>query len=136
MEDFEIRNGELIRYTGPGGEVTVPAEVTIIGQNAFANCTNLKKVTLPEGLTKIAADAFKNCTNLENLEIPAKVKTVGAFAFVNCTSLDLTVRGKKTKFAKMAVIDLDCRMIIFAPEGSTAQAYAEEKGLTFIALDE
>lgn len=134
--DFEIKNGVLVKYIGTDSDVVVPPEVTEIGDMAFSGCTGLKTVTLPPKLKKIGADAFLNCANLENLEIPASVKSVGAFAFVGCARLDLTFRGMKTKIPKFGIIDLDANMIIFAPEGSTAQQYAEKTGLTFIALDE
>lgn len=134
--DFEINNGVLMKYTGSETDIVVPPEVTEIGNKAFAGCSHLKTVTLPEKLKKIGADAFLHCTALENLEIPASVKSVGAFAFVGCERLDLTFRGMKTRIPKFGIIDLDANMIIFAPEGSTAQKYAEEKGLTFIALEE
>ena len=134
--DFEIKNGLLVKYTGSDTDITIPPEVTEIGEKAFSGCRHLKTVILPPKLKKIGANAFLNCASLENLEIPASVKSVGAFAFVGCERLDLTFRGMKTKIPKFGVIDLDANMIIFGPEGSTAQAYAEEKGLTFIALEE
>lgn len=134
--DFEIKNGVLVKYTGTDTDIVVPPEVKEIGDKAFSGCAHLKTVILPPNLQKIGADAFLHCANLENLEIPASVKSVGAFAFVGCEHLDLTFLGKKTKIPKFGIIDLDANMIIFAPEGSTAQTYAEEKGLTFIALDD
>ena len=133
--EFLIENHVLVKYTGAGGDVAVPEDVTEIGPRAFADAVGLKTVILPESLKKIGADAFLNCSNLENLVIPAGVKTIGGFAFVGCSKLDLTFKGEKTKLAKMSVIDVDCRMVIFGPEGSTAQKYAEEKNLTFIALE-
>ena len=42
--DFEIEDGVLTKYTGAGGDVTIPNSVTSIGWNAFKNCDNLKDI--------------------------------------------------------------------------------------------
>ena len=34
-QDFEIKGGRLIKYTGPGGDVAVPEGVTDISEDAF-----------------------------------------------------------------------------------------------------
>ena len=39
--DFVIENGVLTKYTGPGGEVAIPAGVTRIEDGAFDDCPNL-----------------------------------------------------------------------------------------------
>ncbi|MBR2716334.1 MAG: leucine-rich repeat protein, partial [Oscillospiraceae bacterium] len=51
--DFVIENGVLKEYTGPGGDVTIPAGVTSIGYIAFWGCSSLTSVTIPEGVTDI-----------------------------------------------------------------------------------
>ena len=37
-KEFEIENGVLKRYTGPGGDVVIPDGVTSIGDQAFYLC--------------------------------------------------------------------------------------------------
>jgi hypothetical protein len=109
--DFEINEkGVLTRYTGSGGEVTVPEGVTAIGRVsfskhvkvtavtlpasvreigfwAFANCTGLTSITLPEGLTNIGQYAFTSCGSLASVSIPASVKSIESGAFSNCAAL-------------------------------------------------
>lgn len=67
--------------------VAVPATVTEIGANAFADCTYLTAVSLPSGLTQIAADLFSYCTKLAMCDIPEGVATIGQRAFDGCEAL-------------------------------------------------
>ena len=67
--------------------VAVPATVTEIGANAFADCTYLTAVSLPSGLTQIAADLFSYCTKLAMCDIPEGVTTIGQRAFDGCEAL-------------------------------------------------
>ena len=71
-EEFTIKDGVLVKYKGTGGAVTVPAGVTEIGPQAFAN-TAITAVTIPEGVTTIGKEAFMNCVDLAGVVIPNSV---------------------------------------------------------------
>lgn len=63
-------------------EVTIPAGVETIGNYAFAGCRNAKfNPALPETLTAIGDYAFQNCANLYAVTLPASLQTIGAHAF-------------------------------------------------------
>ena len=63
-------------------EVTIPAGVETIGNYAFAGCKNAKfNPALPETLTAIGDYAFQNCANLYAVTLPASLQTIGAHAF-------------------------------------------------------
>lgn len=63
-------------------EVTIPAGVETIGNDAFAGCRNAKfNPALPETLTAIGDYAFQNCANLYAVTLPASLQTIGAHAF-------------------------------------------------------
>ena len=63
-------------------EVTIPAGVEAIGSCAFAGCRNAKfNPALPETLTAIGDYAFQNCANLYAVTLPASLQTIGAHAF-------------------------------------------------------
>ena len=63
-------------------EVTIPAGVETIGSNAFAGCKNAKfNPALPETLTAIGDYAFQNCANLYAVTLPASLQTIGDHAF-------------------------------------------------------
>lgn len=56
---------------------------TIIGKEAFANCTQLKDINIPQSITSIGEYAFSGCTALSEfkLEFGEHLKTIGLFAF-------------------------------------------------------
>ncbi|MBR4691209.1 MAG: leucine-rich repeat domain-containing protein [Oscillospiraceae bacterium] len=67
--------------------VSVPASVTEIGEYAFSKCGSLTGVSIPDSVTKIGRDAFSNCSNLTDVSIPDSVSEIGSFAFYYCSSL-------------------------------------------------
>ena len=64
-------NLDLISYDGPGGEVTVPAAnaqySTLLGKNLFQGRSDINKVTLPKNLTSIGENAFEGCSALSEV---------------------------------------------------------------------
>ena len=63
-------------------EVTIPAGVETIGNYAFLGCRNAKfNPALPETLTAIGDYAFQNCANLYAVTLPAGLQTIGDHAF-------------------------------------------------------
>ena len=68
-------------------DVTIPASVTTIGDNAFQNCTALKNVAIPGSITKIGKNVFDGCSSLTNVELPGTIKSIGDYAFRGCSSL-------------------------------------------------
>jgi len=60
-QDFFIDDGVLLRYTGQGGTVNIPDEVTKIAAYAFNDCTNVISVTIPNSVTEIGLGAFLLC---------------------------------------------------------------------------
>ena len=63
-------------------EVTIPAGVQTIGSYAFSGCRNAKfNPALPETLTAIGDYAFQNCANLYAVTLPAGLQTIGDHAF-------------------------------------------------------
>jgi deoxycytidine triphosphate deaminase len=85
--DFVIRNGKLVAYNGPGGDVVIPSGVTIIGANAFENCEALTSVTIPDGVTDILLCAFSNCKSLTAVNIPDSVVRIQPNVFEHCEAL-------------------------------------------------
>ncbi len=86
--DFTInQNGVLTKYTGNGGNVTIPDSVTSIGTIAFRNCSNVTSVTIPDSVTSIGNSAFSGCWKMKSVTIPNSVKTIGYGAFFGCSSL-------------------------------------------------
>ena len=84
---FVIENGVLTKYTGDGGDVTIPEGVTTIGDNSFAYCSSLTSISLPASVTSIDRSAFHSCNNLTSITIPEGVTNIGSYAFYSCNNL-------------------------------------------------
>lgn len=93
-EDFRIEDGVLTGYVGEDTFVSIPAEVKVIGEGAFAGKNMITSVELPEQLLEIRYNAFGDCTALKDVTIPDSVIKVGPGAFKGCTSLQFVEIGK------------------------------------------
>lgn len=74
------------KYIGSSEIVTVPAGVTVIGEEAFRG-RSITSVTLPDGVVEIGEYAFSNCTGLTSIVLPNTVENIGQYAFSNCDGL-------------------------------------------------
>ena len=113
MNEFEIKDGVLVKYNGGAADVTVPDGIRSIGkyafyssdvqsaflpdsvetieESAFKYCENLQSIVLPESVTAIGEGAFDNCTALRSINIPNGVGIIGEYTFYNCRNLQSIV---------------------------------------------
>ena len=82
--EYEINNGdiEITKYNGSSANVTIPDTingdtVTIIGDSAFRDCSNLQTVKFPNKLETVGKYAFSNCVKLKSADLPDTVETIG-----------------------------------------------------------
>ncbi|MGM9978879.1 MAG: leucine-rich repeat protein [Clostridium sp.] len=61
--------------------ITIPDNVEYIGEYAFFNCDNLKKLVLGKSVKTIGNDAFEYCRNIEEITISDNIETIGSYAF-------------------------------------------------------
>ena len=126
---YEIQEDDtvsLVRYVGPGGAVTVPAEMEghpvtyLAGQGtlttksrwgfssrwrngALRGRTDVTAVVLPEGLQAIGDQAFQGCTALISVTLPASLTSIGNEAFRGCTALtSVTLPASLTSIGYLA----------------------------------
>ena len=100
--------------------VTIPASVTEIGDRAFWGCTSLASVTIPEGVTEIGGAAFYYCTSLTSVSIPESVTKIGDEAFGHCASLvSVTIPESVTEIGDYAFDGCTALTSISIPEGVT-----------------
>ena len=92
---FVVVNNILIDGKSATGDITIPSNVTTIGERAFVdvqlersdysygNSQSITSVVIPEGVKKIEEGAFYRCDNLSNIKIPSSVTKIEADAFYN-----------------------------------------------------
>ena len=68
-------------------------DVTMIGDDAFRNCSSLTSVTIPDSVTTIGNYAFCYCRSLTSVTIGNSVTTIGNYAFYDCNKLTSVTIG-------------------------------------------
>ena len=63
--------------------VILPTSLSLIGESAFQNCTQLTSIEFKEGLENIGKNAF-NGTGLTSVSFPSSLKMINDGAFCNC----------------------------------------------------
>lgn len=86
-KDFVIIQNVLVKYTGSAPIVTIPADVTVIGKDAFKNQTRITKIVLHDKIAEIQEGAFERCINVTYLTLPSALKKLGERAFCRCYNL-------------------------------------------------
>jgi hypothetical protein len=61
--------------------VSIPNNVTSIGNYAFRDCNLLTSLTIPSSIISIGDNAFGDCSGLTSLTIPNSVQSIGGNAF-------------------------------------------------------
>ena len=94
----------LIFYPkGKSGAYAIPSGVKVIGQSAFAWCSNLTGIAIPDGVEKIGEEAFTN-SGITSLELPDSVTVIEYQALENCPSLtSLKLSANLTKIGDYAL---------------------------------
>ena len=73
--------------------VTLPDDLTSIGESAFRECSSLTSITIPNSVTSIRGYAFFYCSSLTSITIPNSVTSIGDFAFFGCYGLKSVTLG-------------------------------------------
>lgn len=84
---FEMQGATLVRYRGESEVVTIPANVTTVGQGAFEGNSYVKKIIVSSSVKTIEYNAFSECSALIEIDIPDSVEKIGSAAFANCKQL-------------------------------------------------
>ena len=127
-----IRSGEVPAEAfmeselGDELEITLGGGVTAIGESAFENTVNLKKVkidksaagfeigarafcgsenleevTLPDSVTTIESEAFSGCISLKELTLPDAVSEIKDYVFSGCTQLKRIVISEDSELTRI-----------------------------------
>ena len=140
--------------------IKIPDSVSVIDQLAFDDCMNLKKIVLPENITSVKYGTFRTCDNLTEVFFSKNLKTIEKNAFSDCVSLKKIIlpeglesigeyafnssetSGEQTIYIPESVKTISKRAIneniatIYGFKNSTAEKYAKENNIPFVAVTE
>jgi hypothetical protein len=109
------------------GSYTIPAQVTVIGDRAFA-CCGMTGIIIPSNIHSIGKEAFYFCQGLNSVEMQDGVRSIGAWAFVGSALTAVTIPASVTNIGDSAfwfcrqLADVTCNAISppALPENSSA----------------
>lgn len=143
-----IRHSDHIEITDcddTAEEVVIPAEieslpVTVIGEQAFCDCTELKSVYLPDSIMNIKSGAFMGCSGLTAVIIPDSVSGIGRSAFSDCYSLiSINIPENVTEISEQMFCDCKNLAEIKIPDSITSvgtSAFNGCSGLNSVTIPE
>lgn len=89
---------KLINYFKIPSILTIPKDVEVIGDYAFRDCKELKKVIFSNNLECIWPGAFMDCSKLKKVEIPESVEKIGSGAFWGCYNATIILKKLREDF--------------------------------------
>ena len=95
VNGFSIRNGEVVGYSGEGGNVIIPDGVTSVGEMAFFACNSIVSILIPDSVSSIGDFAFCACENLKEATIPNNCNVDIERAFPNNCTVHRAESNKK-----------------------------------------
>ena len=140
-DGFEINDdGVLVKYSGSGGDITIPSSVKSIGYAVFDGCSSLTSVIIPDTVTEITGEAFAHCTKLTSVTIGNGVTTINDNTFSGCTALrNVKIGNNVTKIYIGAFSGCKSLTDITIPDGVTLiqlWAFSGCESLTRVSIPE
>lgn len=137
--------------------LSLPKNLRLIGEDAFAGCNLLFDVVIPEGVEMLGDECFCECVNLRYIIIPSTCRTIGERAFsytrlkeviipegVNrigeaafgaCINLRIiTLPSSLTEMGEDIFCEGSENVTICAPKDSFAIEYAKQFGLNYLMV--
>lgn len=117
--------------------IKIPESVTMIGKEAFENCSLLSSVSLPEGLTELGTYIFGFCQNLKIITLPSTLKKIGDHAFYDSGLTTIKIPDGVTTIEYDAFSDCSSLTSIEIPESVTvidSYAFSNCTSLTSVSL--
>lgn len=84
MPEYLTTTGSGTFMDSPLSSITLPKNLTSIGNNAFNGCSGLRDISIPSGVTSIGKGAFKGC-GLKEFTLPKQVTEITDEMFFNCS---------------------------------------------------
>ena len=153
---------KLRAYTGDGGNVMIPTQITVrevayeetdddvidvstenkatypvvsIESEVFRNCEGLTSVSIGESVTEINSSAFSNCTGLTSAYIGSSVKSISGYAFYNCSSLKtVTIPASVTFINTNAFNKCDSITTLVTNSNAIGSVFSNKSLLTTVSI--
>ena len=71
----------------------LPDPVSVIGEDAFADCAELESIVFGSGLTLLDRGCLRGCASLYEVTLPEKLREIGREAFADCSQLEAVSIG-------------------------------------------
>lgn len=114
--------------------IDLPDNITTIGYYTFADCKALRTAELPARLEYIHSCAFQNCSALSTIEIPEGTQQIDIKAFSSCTALTtLILRPRGTLWIDPEAFN-SCSPAVYCFPDTEAEAWARENGFSVVSI--
>jgi len=120
--------------------VDLPDSLRVLPDSCFRACTSLTDAELPAGLETVDKFCFSGCTALKNVKTGDCLLSIGERAFYQCHNMDTVYLPPTVETIGDEALGYDCdrnllikqtNLVITGEQGSAAEQYAHENGLTF-----
>ena len=132
----KIGNGAFSSVVGLKN-VIIPGSVKEIGENAFAYNETLEKVELQDGIETIGGKAFYKCANLKEISLPNTILQVGAFCLSGTKIKEFQIPTGMKEISTGAFYGLSYLLSVNIPEGVEtikAEAFSSCTNLSSITI--
>lgn len=93
---IDTADGRLLAVLNGADEFSVPAAVRIIGEDAFHELHEIKRIVVPHGVEAIEKFAIVGCKNLQSIHLPHSLQAIDAGAVSFCLKLEEIVMPPHT----------------------------------------
>ena len=115
---YIVEGSRLVSYVGKDSTIMLPADITEIGERAFAENPTLEAVVIPRTVEVIGDGAFAYCPKLKYVSIGEGVRKMGRRVFANCKCLESAeFRGSLEEIPPETFADCENLGFVFPPSG-------------------
>ena len=103
----------------------LPDSVQTIGKHAFENCKKITLTSLPPNLTVLNENVFYGCSNMPVTELPKNLTTMGAKCLCNCPKLNITTIPASVTEMRTYALALCSSLTSITFEGTPTRIYSD-----------
>ena len=111
-------------------EIRIPKNVKSIPYKCFYMCTQLEEAFFEEGVTVLGPEAFRECTHLKYVTIPKSTRRISSYCFEGCALGSVLYMGSKEDWEKKVLLENrvfgDKELVITCADGGEKILYLPE----------